>query len=179
MSTITATATVTDTDYSIRVGGSHHSGRTHDGFCLPTTVMEAVFPYRDDRDAHEITDHEITRHAGVTHHVFVIAPVAQDEPVAPAPTVQHAPDAPEVPPMPLFPSAGAAFYVTVRRGAQTGILAGPFHTSVAATAKVEDVRAEAVKVDPGAHFDGFGVSQVTPRAGQDFPVGKLNEAVGM
>lgn len=177
---ITATATVTDVDYSIRFHGSHHSGRNTPDLDLADLVMNAVFPYRDDRDDHHVVHHQVIQGVASSTHIFTIAtraPAALDTPAQPVTAPAASADNADTPP--VTPTPGAAFYVTIRRGAQTGLLAGPFTTSAAATDNVAAVRDAATAVDPAAHFDGFGVSQVTPKPGRSFPAGRLNAQVGL
>jgi hypothetical protein len=69
-----------------------------------------------------------------------------------------------------------SFYVTIRRGRRSGLLAGPFRTHGQAAAHVDATRALAVQVDPWAHFDEVGTGR--SRTGSRGP-GRLNARLGL
>lgn len=69
------------------------------------------------------------------------------------------------------------YYVTIaRHGKGVSKLAGPFDTHDEAKAHVDRAIEEAVKIDPWAHFDGFGTAGV--EADEHKP-GVLNERLGI
>jgi hypothetical protein len=51
------------------------------------------------------------------------------------------------------------FYVTVKRGEQTGFLLGPYETHEEALANVDRARQLAHDVDPFSAFDAFGTAR--------------------
>lgn len=57
--------------------------------------------------------------------------------------------------------AGRAFYVSVRSGSRTGILAGPYATHVEALAAGKATRALAEKADRFSAFYAFGTLQAS------------------
>lgn len=63
------------------------------------------------------------------------------------------------------------FYVTMKRGARTAWLLGPYATHEEALGKVPAAKVLAGLADPGAHFDAFGTSRVK---GAVRPPGVLN-----
>ena len=65
------------------------------------------------------------------------------------------------------------YYVTVKDGARTGWLLGPFATHEAALERVEDVRKYVCDHDDRAWFYAFGTSSLT--TDREPPAGKLNE----
>lgn len=69
------------------------------------------------------------------------------------------------------------YYVSLRRGKRTALLAGPFETLTEAMSKVERAIAVAAEVDPWSHFDLFGTCSL-PRAPGN-PLGKLNTQLGL
>jgi hypothetical protein len=52
------------------------------------------------------------------------------------------------------------YYVTVRDGARTGFLLGPYSDARDANKSVSLARSLAIKADPFAHFYAFGVSRL-------------------
>lgn len=69
------------------------------------------------------------------------------------------------------------YYVSLRRGSRTALLAGPFDTHTEALALVERATAEANRIDEWSWFDPFGTCSM-PRAPTN-PVGKLNDRLGL
>ncbi len=66
------------------------------------------------------------------------------------------------------------YYVTIVRGNRLGTLVGPFESETDARPWVDPARDAAVRLDPRAWFDGFGVT----RLARHFGAGKLNGHVG-
>lgn len=64
------------------------------------------------------------------------------------------------------------YYVSLRRGERTALLAGPFATHAEALATVDRAVAEANAIDDRAWFDPFGTCSL-PRDAKN-PIGKLN-----
>jgi hypothetical protein len=69
------------------------------------------------------------------------------------------------------------YYVSLRRGSRTALLAGPFATHTEALAMVERATAEANRIDQWSWFDAFGTCS-GPRLASN-PAGKLNEQLGI
>lgn len=69
------------------------------------------------------------------------------------------------------------YYVSLRRGSRTALLAGPFETHTEALEMVTRAVAEANRVDARSHFDPYGTCSL-PRAANN-PVGKLNASLGI
>jgi hypothetical protein len=67
------------------------------------------------------------------------------------------------------------FYVSIRRGKRTGLLAGPFTTHDEALALVDKASSLARDVDPWADFDAFGTMSIE---NYDKP-GVLNTRLGL
>lgn len=71
------------------------------------------------------------------------------------------------------------YYVTIQRGLTVKIIAGPFATYKDAAAQAEPARVAATARDPRSHFDGFGVTSGVPRDGDNLPVGRFNNLLGV
>lgn len=69
------------------------------------------------------------------------------------------------------------YYVSLRRGERTALLAGPFATHAEALALVQRAAAEAEKVDPRTFWDPHGTCSL-PYAATN-PYGKLNQRLGI
>jgi hypothetical protein len=69
------------------------------------------------------------------------------------------------------------YYVSLRRGSRTALLAGPFATHTEALAMVDTAVKLANELDQWAWFDPFGTMSL-PRAANN-PVGKLNDRLGI
>lgn len=68
------------------------------------------------------------------------------------------------------------FYVTIKRGARTGWLAGPFPTEPEARATIPQARDIAYDIDPRSHWDLFGTAKLEA---PNLPPGSLNKKIGM
>lgn len=66
------------------------------------------------------------------------------------------------------------FYVTIVRAEKRGFLAGPFADKDAADKMVRPASDKAIKLDPWARFDAFGVTKISLPIGRVFPAGVLN-----
>jgi hypothetical protein len=66
------------------------------------------------------------------------------------------------------------FYVTMKRGARTAYLLGPYPDKATAECHVTAGSDLACQVDPFAGFDAFGVTRVVMKPGASLPAGKLN-----
>lgn len=72
------------------------------------------------------------------------------------------------------------FYVTVRDGAKTGFLLGPYTTHAEAETNVGRARDEVMRQDPfGCSFWGFGTARATAKPGRELKPGKLNDVIGL
>lgn len=69
------------------------------------------------------------------------------------------------------------YYVSLKRGTRTALLAGPFSTHTEALATVRRAADEAERVDPRAFWDAHGTCSL-PRSTAN-PYGKLNAALGV
>lgn len=69
------------------------------------------------------------------------------------------------------------YYVSLRRGDRTALLAGPFETHTEALAMVTRAKDEAERVDARAFWDAHGTCSLPRVAGN--PAGKLNERLGV
>lgn len=70
------------------------------------------------------------------------------------------------------------YYVTLRRESRTAWLAGPFDTGPEAVSKMQDAHEAACRIDPFAHFDSVGVTEVERKSGKPFPRGVINGMIG-
>lgn len=68
------------------------------------------------------------------------------------------------------------YFVSLRRGERTALLAGPFATHAEALGLVDRATDEANRVDPWAHFDAFGTCSLPAPSGY---VGTLNRQCGV
>jgi hypothetical protein len=71
------------------------------------------------------------------------------------------------------------FYVVIKNGQRSGLLAGPFDTREQADDMVDPTRAEAEKIDPMAHFMEFGTVSARSIHGVGTPYGRLNAKLGL
>ena len=71
-------------------------------------------------------------------------------------------------------SGPEGFYVTVKDGARTGVLLGPYGSRSDAEAHVDLGRRLAGQVNDRAVWYAYGVTRVVMRPGAELPVGKLN-----
>lgn len=69
------------------------------------------------------------------------------------------------------------YYVSLRRGQRTSLLAGPFMTHDEALTLVDHAGALADEIDPWVHFDLRGTCSL-PRSASN-PYGKLNQRLGV
>jgi hypothetical protein len=69
------------------------------------------------------------------------------------------------------------YYVSLRRGGRTALLAGPFAAHTEALAHVDRAVLEANIVDAWSSFDPYGTCSL-PRDASN-PAGKLNERLGI
>lgn len=69
------------------------------------------------------------------------------------------------------------YYVSLRRGARTALLAGPFSTHDEALGLVNRAATEAEKVDPRAFWDPHGTCSLPYDPAN--PIGKLNQQLGV
>ena len=72
-------------------------------------------------------------------------------------------------------AAGHVFYVSVRSGSRSGLLAGPFSTYDEASRWVDLTQSEATKLDEWAGFYGFGVCSTLSISRP----GRLNARLGL
>lgn len=128
---------------------------------LDRAVMETVFPYRGDREQHEIVARSPQANAYYRYDIAQRVPETAPRREAAAPVVEPEP---EVVDTEAKAPAGQAYYVTRRHGdGRLAPVAGPWRFLHHASAAVEAVRAQVTKRHPEAHFDGFGVSLMQPR----------------
>lgn len=71
------------------------------------------------------------------------------------------------------------YYVEVRTGSRSGLLAGPIGARADAAELVPNARAAAIEVDPAVAGSVFGTVQLTPWFGCTLPEGRLNGALGL
>lgn len=71
------------------------------------------------------------------------------------------------------------FYVTVRGGARSGFLLGPYATHAEAESNVGRARRYAGQVDDRAHWYAFGTARATAKPGQALKPGKFNDCIGL
>jgi hypothetical protein len=69
------------------------------------------------------------------------------------------------------------YYVSLRRGKRTALLAGPFKTHTEALATVDRAVKMANELDQWAWFDAFGTMSLPRDAGN--PIGRLNDRLGI
>lgn len=69
------------------------------------------------------------------------------------------------------------YYVSLRRGERTSLLAGPFATHAEALAMVQRAADEAEKVDPRTFWDPHGTCSLPFDPAN--PAGKLNDRLGV
>lgn len=72
-----------------------------------------------------------------------------------------------------------SFYVMIKNGSRTGLLAGPFDTREAAIPWVEPARKVAREIDRMAWFMEFGTVSVSSIYGIGKPYGRLNKQLGL
>lgn len=63
------------------------------------------------------------------------------------------------------------YYATVRDGARSGLLLGPYATREVAEAHVDQAKQLAVRINRDAHWYAYGTARVDTAA---LPVGRLN-----
>lgn len=71
------------------------------------------------------------------------------------------------------------FYVTVRHGARSGALLGPYGSHDEALANVDRAREYAEQVNDRAVWYAYGTAKVTAKPGRTLPVGTFNDTIGL
>jgi hypothetical protein len=69
------------------------------------------------------------------------------------------------------------FYVSVENNGRYGLLAGPYPTKTAASARISAVKELARQVDERASWYAYGVTSVQAKPGQELPTGRLNKMI--
>lgn len=68
------------------------------------------------------------------------------------------------------------FYVTMKRAERVAWLAGPYGSKEEAESHVREASDKAIKIDPRAHWDAFGVTRVERDGDVPLPLGVLTKA---